>query len=271
MYQIGMFSKLGKVTIKTLRYYDEVGLLKPEVVDEASGYRYYTTVQFVELHKIVSLRQLGFSITEIAQLLQEGDKEALLVARRTQLERNQRTITDQLARLNYLLSQEGESMSSPYQAVIKDIPEYSVFSKRLTIPSYAALMNLMPQLGEEVKALNPDLVCVEPDYCFNVYHDGEYREHDIDVEMCQAVTRAGIEPKDKSFVFKTVPAATVVSVLHTGSYETLGEAYAFVLQWIEANDYAIADNIRESYIDGVWNKSDVADWLTEIQVPVVKK
>ncbi|MDR0841571.1 MAG: MerR family transcriptional regulator [Christensenellaceae bacterium] len=65
MYRIGMFSKLGKVTIKTLRHYDEVGLLPPAQVDAETGYRYYTTEQLFKLHKIVALRQMGFSLAEI--------------------------------------------------------------------------------------------------------------------------------------------------------------------------------------------------------------
>jgi effector-binding domain-containing protein len=62
----------------------------------------------------------------------------------------------------------------------------------------------------------------------------------------------------------------VVSVLHRGAYDNLGEAYAYAMQWVEQNGYQIIDNVRESYIDGIWNKENVDDWLTEIQVPVRK-
>ena len=69
MYRIGEFSKMTKTTIKTLRYYDSVGLLKPEYVDDFTGYRFYTTNQLVELHKIQSFRQIGLSIDEIKAIL----------------------------------------------------------------------------------------------------------------------------------------------------------------------------------------------------------
>ncbi len=62
-----------------------------------------------------------------------------------------------------------------------------------------------------------------------------------------------------------------MSVLHKGSYEKLPEAYAYAVRWVEENGYQIVDNVRESYIDGVWNKEKAEDWLTEIQVPVEKK
>lgn len=72
-------------------------------------------------------------------------------------------------------------------------------------------------------------------------------------------------------VFKDLPAVTVVSVLHQGAYEGLRAAYAYAMQWVEQNGYTMAGYVRESYIDGVWNKDSVDDWLTEIQVPVEKK
>ena len=69
MYKIGMFSKHGKVTVKTLRHYDEAGLLKPAYIDEETGYRYYTTDQLSQLHEIIALRQMGFSIPEIRSII----------------------------------------------------------------------------------------------------------------------------------------------------------------------------------------------------------
>ena len=62
MYRIGEFSKMSKTTIKTLRYYDEAGLLRPACTDPATGYRLYTTDQLVRLHRIQALRQVGLSI-----------------------------------------------------------------------------------------------------------------------------------------------------------------------------------------------------------------
>ncbi|SCP99491.1 MerR family transcriptional regulator [Anaerobium acetethylicum] len=72
MYRIGEFSKMSKTTVKALRYYDEIGLLKPEKVDELTGYRFYTTRQLMELHRIHSLRQIGLSIEEI-KLIVSGE------------------------------------------------------------------------------------------------------------------------------------------------------------------------------------------------------
>ena len=269
MHRIGMFSKLGRVTVKTLRHYDEVGLLAPAHVDEENGYRYYATDQIVRLSEIVALRQMGFSISEIFEIVDGHNIEGILQQRKAELTDEVQSTTDRLSRLNHYILTRKEGQKMNYQAVIKEIPSYTVFSARYTIPDYATLNEIMPTLAAKVGAVNPDLKCMEPDYCFNVYLDGEYRDTDINVEICQAVVERGVD--GEGFTFKDIPAVTVVSVLHRGPYETLGEAYAFAMQWVEQNGYQIIDNVRESYINGIWNKSDTADWLTEIQVPVAKK
>jgi DNA-binding transcriptional MerR regulator len=72
MIKIGDFSKLSLVSIKTLRYYDEMGLLKPVHVDQFTGYRYYSADQLSRLHRILALKDLGFSLEQIARVLNEG-------------------------------------------------------------------------------------------------------------------------------------------------------------------------------------------------------
>lgn len=269
MYRIGMFSKLGRVTIKTLHHYDEVGLLTPAHVDEENGYRYYTTDQLFRLNEIVALRQMGFSIPEISAIVDGHNIAGILTQRKAELENEAQNVTDQLFRLHHYINERKEGQKMNYQAAIKEIPSYTVYSAKYTIPNYAALNEIMPSLGEKVGRANPGIQCVEPDYCFNVYLDGEYRETDINVEIYQAVTSRG---KDSDgVVFKDIPAVAAVSVLHRGAYGKLGDAYAYAMQWVEQNGYQIIDNVRESYIDGIWNKDNVDDWLTEIQVPVQKK
>lgn len=269
MYRIGMFSKLGRVTVKTLHHYDEVGLLAPAYVDEENGYRYYEAGQLIRLNEIVALRQMGFSIPEISAIVDGTNTAGVLAQRKAELESEVQNVTDQLFRLNYYINEQKEGQIMNYQAVIKEVPAFTVFSAKYTIPNYAALNEIMPALGEKVGKANPGIKCVEPDYCFNVYLDGEYRDTDINVEICQAVTSRG---KDgDGVVFKDIPAITAVSVLHSGSYDKLGKAYAYAMQWVEQNGYQIIDNVRESYIDGIWNKENVKEWLTEIQVPIKKK
>ena len=156
-----------------------------------------------------------------------------------------------------------------YVVTVKDLPGCTVYSKQMTVPSYDAYFELVPELGARVTQKYPDLKCATPEYCFIVYLDGEYKEKNLSIEFCEAVDK--LYPDFEDITFKEMAPVTVVSLLHTGSYAGLSEAYAYAFQWIEENGYVAADNPRESYIDGIWNKEREEDWLTELQIPIVRK
>ena len=85
LYKIGLFSQMNKVTIKALRHYDEIGLLKPEHIDEFTGYRYYSSAQLPILHEIIALRQIGFSLEEIKEVQKGKSVKELLVKKKSEI------------------------------------------------------------------------------------------------------------------------------------------------------------------------------------------
>jgi len=269
MYSIGDFSRINRITPKTLRHYDRIGLLKPARTDEWTGYRYYEPGQLPEIRRILTLKDLGFSLSEIGEILNETTPmETLLARRESEL---QRSIVEQQARLakvhEYLArTRTGEGMSQNVE--VKGLPEVTVASMRTTIPSYDAYFEIVPRMGEYMESVGA--VCREPAYCFTIYHDGEYREHDIDVEVCEAVV-APCEESDR-VKFRQIDAVDAAAcVVHRGPYDRIGETYNQLFDWIDSNGYEPADNPRESYLDGIWNKDDPEEWTTEVQVPVRKK
>ncbi|MDD2519213.1 MAG: GyrI-like domain-containing protein, partial [Bacilli bacterium] len=195
--------------------------------------------------------------------------DEILLQRKQEIEDNLLNTKEQLSRINHYILKIREEKKMNYSAVLKELPECIVYSKRMVISSYDSYFELIPAIEEEVKKANPNLKCAVPEYCFIVYHDGEYKEKDIDVEYCEAVTEFGKETE--SIKFKRIPTTIAVTVMHKGPYRDLGKAYAYIFKWIEDNGYTTTDKPRESYIDGIWNKEDENDWLTEIQVPVTKK
>ena len=154
-----------------------------------------------------------------------------------------------------------------YQATIKKLPACTVYYKEMTVPHYDAYFSLIPAIGKECLRANPDLQCMVPPYCFIMYLDGEYRETDFHVRFCESVTCIGRETE--TIHFTQMPPVTVVSVMHRGPYSTLSAAYAYAFAFIEQNGYTVADVPRESYIDGIWNRQDETEWLTELQIPIV--
>jgi DNA-binding transcriptional MerR regulator len=268
MYRIGQFSKIGKVTVKALRFYEEEGLIEPCHIDSGTGYRYYDSSQLPRIHKIVALRQCGFSIPEIRMLLCGKNVAALFADRRKRLAALLRESSSQLSSVESYIESMGKDGCMRYQVVVKDLPGCIVYSKRLVAPSYESYFDLIPKIGEECVAANPDLRCVDdPPYCFIEYHDGEYKERDIDIELQEAVDKMGVDTPTIKFKRLTrVPEAACV--LHKGPYSELRGAYAAVYKWIDGNDCIAVGNPRESYIDGIWNRSDPAEWITEVQVPI---
>ena len=89
------------------------------------------------------------------------------------------------------------------------------------------------------------------------------------MEICEGVVEA--KKEIGGLCFKTLPAIQAACIFHKGSYGTFSESYETVLRYVEENGYEIAGEIRESYIDGVWNKEDESQWLSDIQVPVRRK
>lgn len=270
MYRIGEFSQMSKTTIKTLRYYDEEGLLKPEATDKFTGYRLYTTNQLLLIHRIQSMRQLGLSVNEVKQILSGSvDVSTVLEKRKAEILAELSYTQDQLSRIEFILSGQEEETYMCYQAIIKELPERIIYSVEAVIPDYKAYFDLIPAVGEKVSKKYPDLKCSAPDYCYVRYLDGEYKEKDIRIEICEAVDKLKEDFDDVKF--GTIKPVSAVSIMHKGPYSTIGKAYAFAMKWVEENKYTIIDCPRESYIDGIWNKENEEDWLTEIQIPVELK
>ncbi|WP_303868493.1 MerR family transcriptional regulator [Acetobacterium wieringae] len=265
-YKIGLFSKINRVTIKALRHYDEIGLLPPAFIEEATGYRYYTSAQLPVLHQILALRDMGFTLDEIKQVQGGIPEKKLLQKKRLELIQKIADDTLRLAQVESYLAKK-DTDTGDYHIILKDLPEVIVASVRTVIPSYDSLFDVVPSMGAEMERLG--CVCAVPEYCFNIYHDGEYRETDVDVEICEAVTEKKVDSEMLTFkVINRVEQAACV--LHKGPYDGFPKAYNAILKWVENNGYEITDNPRESYIDGAWNKDSAEDWLTEIQFPVRK-
>lgn len=266
MYQIGQFSKMNRITTKTLRHYDELDLLKPAYVDDFTGYRYYASEQLPRLHRILSLKQMGLSLTQISNLVDDPSAiNIFLELREKELEEKLREEEKQLRQIkNYQKRLRGE-YAMKYEPIIKSLPEVIVASMRFIAPSYDSYFDIIPKMGDEMR--RQGAVCAAPAYCFNIYHDMEYKEKDIDVEVCEAVVDYCEDSEMVQYkIIKGVDKA--LCLLHKGPYNLLPEAYAFGMNWIKDNGFDLIGEPRESYIDGIWNKDDDSEWLTEIQLPI---
>ena len=265
LYKIGMFAAMNHVTVKTLRFYEEQGLLMPAYINQESGYRFYTLSQMAVIHQITALKMAGFTLEEIASINSGADEKAVLLKKKSELIAKIADLTRQIAVVDSYLSKKKTRLSSP--VLIKTIPETTVAAMKNRIQSYDDLFDVMPRMGALMESVG--CTCAVPEYCFTNYLEPGFKEEDILVEICESVTAAKQEVD--GLYFRTLPAVQAACIFHKGSYRTFSESYETVLKYIEENGYEIAGEIRESYIDGVWNKDDEGEWLSEIQVPVRKK
>lgn len=262
-YKIGEFSKLGKVSVKTLRHYDEEGLLKPGYVDGFNRYRYYLPEQLGTLCTIMRYRRAGLSIPEIRRIMDGEDPGPILEGRMDATESERLDLERRIELLNDLMNG-GKDMD--YSVEVRTIPGFKAAYRHGRIEKYSDMTGFVFGFAEMCRESNPGVECTEDGYCFVTYDDLEYRESDIGVTYYQSVKTMG---KDSGEIgFREFGDVVAACVKHVGPYDRLGEAYAAIMKWMTENGMELVDRPRECYIDGCWNRESEDEYLTEIQFPV---
>lgn len=265
-FKIGEFSKMGKVSQKTLRNYDEIGLLKPISVDIFTRYRYYDSSQLKDLNAITRYRKAGLRLEDVQRIV-NGEDPGPILDRYLQAARDEiDSISDRIALLDLL---KGGKKDMEYDIEIKELPKLVTAYRKGRIDRHSDLNRFVLEFAGMCELSHPGLECTEDGYCFVVYDDLEYREEDIGLEYHQAVKHAGNGTTEIGFMdFEPITAACVK---HRGSYDGLGEAYEAIMTWLDENGMELADSPRECYIHGCWDMDSETEYLTEIQFPVKRK
>ncbi len=270
MFRIGEFSKLTQVSIRMLRYYDETGLLKPSEVDRFTNYRLYTAAQIPALNKIKFLRDLGFNVSEIATALAGWDDAAitkLLDGRRAEIQDAISAEQDKLLRIEQAKSDIlKEKIAINCNVTIKSIPAYLVFSLRRVVPDYYSEGRLWKELSAYAREHN---IPVAYD-TFTIYHDTDYREKNVDIEICAPVAKLG--ESAGGFTFRTTSAVPIMACsMVYGPFENIAGAFLAIADWLgEHGQYEMAGESRQMVHRGPWNEESPDKYLTEIQIPLNK-
>ncbi len=269
MFRIGDFSRLSFVTVKTLRYYDEIGLLKPARVDRFTGYRYYSSSQLSRLNYIVALKEMGLSLEEIRTVLDSGlgelQRKELFLLKQAELRRRVGEEQRRLEQVEKLLVQLEQGLTMDYQFTMKPLEEIKIASVRGTVPAYG-------DIGMLIEKLYPQLQSAMHYVCgpfIAIYHDMEYVEKNVDIEAALPVSQDF--PVTPPVTIRTLPAVPVaVSTTHKGSYDDIHNAYTALMGWCEANGYELDGPDREVYLVGPDKTQNPVEYVTELQQPVRK-
>jgi DNA-binding transcriptional MerR regulator len=271
MFSIGEFARHGRVSVRMLRHYDAIGLLRPACVDPASGYRFYQASQLAELNRVIALKDLGFSLQQVQAILAEkvsaAELRGMLKLRRAEIHARIEAETTRLARVEArLLTIEDEARAPADGVVIKRLAPVRV--SELTAEA----------AGWEPEAITP---VIQPLYCdlfqrlasagviaagpaVAYYEDAPAGDGAIVVHAAVPVVAAA----DGDAGFSVVDLAevdTAAVIIHHGSMDDVMSTGQALARWIDANGYRSAGYAREVTLE--WS-ADPDQWVTELQQPI---
>ena len=271
MLKIGDFSKLSRVSIRMLRHYDEIGLLKPAETDRFTDYRYYREDQLPTVCRITALKDMGFSLADIVRILDVYDDKEELERYFADKERELKQISQDTAYKLTLLDaarkrlRKEESMN--YHVTIKIIPARYAATVHTTIPRYEDEGMVWNTLVSETAHMK--LVAADPCLCAVTFLDGEYKEKDVEVMAWKTVK--GSYPDTEHVKFMTLPEVTVASCIFKGGYHLINEVYAAIAAWVDANGYESAGLTFNIYHVSPHETHNPDEFVTEVCCPVKKK
>lgn len=280
-FKIGDFSQLGQVSVRTLRLYDELDLIKPAETDKWTGYRYYTLDQLPRLNRILALKDLGLSLEQIAQLLKNDlpveQMQSMLLKKRSELEQALVETQTQMQRVQARLYQiESEQAPPRYEVVRKSVGSLTIASLRMIVPHvkdmeevrHHKLNDLYAALAKhQITALDPEVF---------VYHLPGYSDENIDMEVATSIERNVPEQFPDGLddlTLRELPAVdSVASVVHHGTIWGIPDAIVALYTWVGKNGLQSDGPYRELHHGWRENQTSEADLFSnitlEIQLPV---
>ena len=278
MFKIGEFSKLGQVTVRMLRHYDKMGLLKPDHIDKFTSYRYYTPGQLAHLNRIIFFKDLGFSLNQIKDLLSNNlpndQLREMLTMKQVELGREVQESHARLARVEARLEQiEREGKPPSYEVTTKSAEEMVIAAVRQLVPKpqdmdyyckqmYTTLYTGLGNIG--ISPLNPEIT---------FYHNDEYPEADLDVETSVRVSprflNTALEHPDIK-IRKVSEEKNVASLIYEGPFRNVGSAVLVLLNWIGISGWNMTGPVRELHLTGPAHiKGKVQEKaVLELQIPI---
>lgn len=256
MYKIGELSRLCRIPVKTLRYYDNEGLLVADEIDRFTGYRYYSAARIADCNRVISLKELGFSLEEIKKHLQAGTDEdilALVGAKCAEIEEKSMELALQLKKLNHIRKSLSEGENAMFPMAIRSGDTIRVAYQR---KMYATKSDAEDTLAQMKEALPKHLV---GERTVIVNYEMEYRESNLDLAACVEVT--GSFPKALGYEEKTLTFSGELATL-VCKREQLDDGYRSMLSQIHEIDYQIIGASYEIYYE---------DGTVELKIPVCKK
>lgn len=275
MLRIGHFARLCQLPVKTLRYYDELGMFTPAFVDGGTGYRYYSLDQLPRLNRVLALRDLGFSLEQILGILDQGahglsqeQLRGMLQRKRTEVERRVEREQERLSRIEVRLRMiEQEDHMPEYEIVLKSVEPMLVASRRVRIPSNDMVPQVLGEAYDETYTHIREHGGRDLTPCIALWHTSADTYEDEDAEAIVPIET--MLPGSQRVRVYELDGGAMASAVHYGDFAGFTAMHPALLRWIDANGYEIVGPSREVYLRHDLTKP--GDSVTEIQYPVAKR
>lgn len=259
--RIGEFSALGRVSVRMLRHYEKLGLLRPREVDAWTSYRYYTLDQLPRLNRIIALKELGFSLEQVGGILADdpsaADMRALLGARRAQLAADLEQASRRLAQVDLRLARIKIEGVPPDEAevVTKSLPAVTVASVRAVVPSIECISGYCDEHFGRLAAWLTERGIAADGLTMNLYHMNEYRETDLDMEsalVIDSASAAGLPAPGDGIVGVRAIAGEprAASLVLRSGFTGMEGGVMTLLGWIAASGLTLTGPLREVHLFG---------------------
>jgi DNA-binding transcriptional MerR regulator len=264
--KIGEFARIGQISIKTLRHYDALGLLKPSRIDAESGYRFYEMGQLADVIRIQALKDCGFSLDEIARLLPTHDAANIGELLRQRIAVQQRFVEEEQARLQRMMARMQQLANSdiapPYDVALKQTEPLTLVGLRRCV---AGTEEIGPLAWKVVERLTEQGIVISGPLIHLYYECPEEEGLDLFV----GVPVLALPPmRDDLCCERLAGGELVACVIYRGDYAGIGVAYQALNRWMAASGYHATGPGREIYHWSPLHTQDATSYLTEIQCPV---
>jgi DNA-binding transcriptional MerR regulator len=272
MFLTGEFSQIARVSKRLLHYYDEIGLLKPALIDPHTGYRYYSAKQLPRLNRILALKDMGLTLDHIARMMQAdvSDEEihGMLLMKKAEVEQSLLEEVQRLRRIEARLQQNRMADDMP-DVVVKSIPAQLFLSIRAMIPSPEEMLQLVQHI-QRVLPSRVDPRALGP-FAGIVYTDGfTLRNNDVEFGylLKKPVEDSIALSEEYVLCLRELPAVqTMATAVQTGGPDLVFVALGRIAQWIEANGYRIVGPYREIGVE-LPGSGTFDDMIIEVHMPI---
>ena len=270
MFRIGDFSRIARVSARLLRFYDEIGLFVPAHADPLTGYRYYTIAQLADLNRILVLKELGFNLDQVRDILRANVAPAelrnMLVLRRNDVEKTLAVEARRLQQIETRIAQlETDGSLSADDVLVRAEPAHEILSLRRTVPSFAAARSLILELRELARPVLPRNAAPT---LLALAHSPNFEQDEIDVEFGFVIDGLAVNSAPAELARRTLePVDRMATCVRVGLPEDAHLVTSKIGRYLAVSGETLAGPGREVFLQ-VPNPERMHESVVEMQFAI---